>query len=221
MRYPSARAEPAPARTNPTTAVASTSGIPRHLSKRMIYPLLDIHEALLGCLESSERRTCPSLPARGRHDRSRPPWTRGHAGPALPAIRGARREASPRLLSVTRPCPCASARGPAALDRIAPPGPKKNRPLVTVRGTGRYGVVPGCRAPPRGPGRTRRAGSSPAVDHRGRQLGDLLIRIAVGDRGVLLALLRLVLLVVAAELGQAQHMADDVGPIVPRPGHRG
>src|SRR3954471_21921253 len=46
----------------------SASGIPRHFPKRMVYPLLDFHETLLECLESCERRTCPSLPARGRHD---------------------------------------------------------------------------------------------------------------------------------------------------------
>src|SRR5262249_21018770 len=46
--------------------------------------------------------------------------------------------------------------------------------------------------------------SSPAVDHRGRQLVHLLIRVAVGDGGVLLALLGLAGLVVAADLGEAE-----------------
>src|SRR5437764_14428086 len=82
--YPSARDELTHPRPSPqAVASVSTSGIPRHLSKRMVYPLLDFHGTLLECLESSERWACPSLPARGQLDLpqpSRPGSAR--AGPA-------------------------------------------------------------------------------------------------------------------------------------------
>jgi hypothetical protein len=82
-RYPSARVALAHPRPNPkAVASVSASGIPRHLSKRMVYPLLGFHETLLECLESSERRACPSSPSRGQHDQPRPSRTGSvRAGP--------------------------------------------------------------------------------------------------------------------------------------------
>ena len=175
-----------------------------------------------------KRRTCPSLPARGRHDQPRA--ITNHARPAanaVAAIRPIRFEPPPRHLrpwcwldrwayarlrprSVTWPCTVhrpettsisneSSARRIkkrpvprySPRDRSSFPRSGSDRTRLAPNGAGRHtrrDSSASVRTVPRRPGATALLVVL-AVDHRRRQLRDLLIGLVVGDRGVLLTLL--------------------------------